>query len=121
VKARGKLNEMRRAGIKLLIDDFGTGYSSLSQLQELDFDVLKIDGTFTNRLHAAGPAGCVFYEAIITMAHTLGMRVVAEGVEQLGEMQVLKALRCDEIQGFYVCRAMPAMTRQSEMAHTVVV
>jgi EAL domain-containing protein (putative c-di-GMP-specific phosphodiesterase class I) len=103
----------------LLIDDFGTGYSSLSQLQELDFDVLKIDGTFTNRLHAAGPAGCVFYEAIITMAHTLGMRVVAEGVEQLGEMQVLKELRCDEIQGFYICPAMPAKARQSEMAHTV--
>jgi diguanylate cyclase (GGDEF)-like protein len=117
--ARAKLNEMRKAGITLLIDDFGTGYSSLSQLQELDFDVLKIDGTFTNRLHAAGPAGCVFYEAIITMAHTLGMRVVAEGVEQLGEMQVLKELRCDEIQGFYVCPAMPAKARQSEMAHTV--
>lgn len=119
-RARGELNEMRGAGIKLLVDDFGAGYSSLSQLQELDFDVLKIDGGFIRRLHSAGPAGCVFYEAIITMAHTLGMRVVAEGVEQRGEMQVLKELLCDEIQGFFVCPAIPPTTRQSEMAMSVV-
>lgn len=97
---------IQKMGIKLLVDDFGTGYSSLSKLQELDFDVLKVDRAFTARLQEA-QEGKVFYTAIITMAHSLGMRVVAEGVETLEQIQALKALRCDEIQGYFISEPLP--------------
>ena len=90
-------------GIKILVDDFGTGYSSLSQLYRLDFDVLKVDQTFTAGLETSDE-GKVFFTAIVTMAHALGMRVVAEGVENAAQIKILKALQCDEIQGFYISR-----------------
>jgi EAL domain-containing protein (putative c-di-GMP-specific phosphodiesterase class I) len=94
------LTAIQKMGIKLLVDDFGTGYSSLSQLQRLDFDVLKVDRAFTAEL-GVSEEGKVFFTAIITLAHALGMRVVAEGVENLEQVKILKSLKCDEIQGFY--------------------
>jgi diguanylate cyclase (GGDEF)-like protein len=100
------LNAIREMGIKLLVDDFGTGYSSLSQLQRLDFDVLKVDQAFTAEIDKT-ENGNVFFKAIITMAHALGMRVVAEGVENEKQLRILKLLRCDEIQGFYISKPLP--------------
>ncbi len=97
------LNALQIMGIKLLVDDFGTGYSSLAQLQRLDFDLLKVDQAFTARLGQTNE-GRVFFLAIITMAHSLGMRVVAEGVETEAQADILKALLCDELQGFYFSR-----------------
>jgi EAL domain-containing protein (putative c-di-GMP-specific phosphodiesterase class I) len=108
------LESLRVQGIKFSIDDFGTGYSSLSQLQQLDFDVLKVDRAFTSKVEKT-EEGKVFFTAIITMAHALGMRVVAEGVENQRQLDVLKALRCDEIQGFYVSRPVPPAQRQPEL------
>jgi EAL domain-containing protein (putative c-di-GMP-specific phosphodiesterase class I) len=105
------LTAIRRMGIKLLVDDFGTGYSSLSQLQRLDFDVLKVDRAFTSEIEKT-EKGNVFFKAIITMAHALGMRVVAEGVENERQIKILKALRCDEIQGFYISRPIPPTETQ---------
>jgi predicted signal transduction protein with EAL and GGDEF domain len=105
------LNAIHDMGIKLLVDDFGTGYSSLSQLQEHDFDVLKVDRAFTAQLGKTDK-GSVFFTAIITMAHALGMRVVAEGVENQRQLDILKSLQCDEIQGFYVSR--PAQATQTQ-------
>jgi diguanylate cyclase (GGDEF)-like protein len=105
------LTALRRMGIKLLVDDFGTGYSSLSQLQRLDFDVLKVDRAFTVEIDRS-EKGLVFFRAIITMAHALGMRVVAEGVEHGPQIRILQALRCDEIQGFYVSKPLPASETQ---------
>lgn len=105
------LNEVRALGVKLLVDDFGTGYSSLSQLQQLDFDVLKVDQAFTARLER-NEEGQVFFRAIITMAHALGMRVVAEGVETLEQIKLLKTLQCDEIQGFYISHPVPPSETQ---------
>ncbi|MFD2274506.1 EAL domain-containing protein [Undibacterium arcticum] len=96
------LTAIRRMGIKLLVDDFGTGYSSLAQLQRLDFDLLKVDQAFTARLEKDKGRKRVFFLAIITMAHALGMRVVAEGVETEAQAEILKALQCDELQGFYI-------------------
>lgn len=107
------LTALHKMGIKFLIDDFGTGYSSLSQLQRLDFDVLKVDRAFTSEVEKT-EEGKVFFTAIITMAHALGMRVVAEGVENARQIDVLKRLRCDEIQGFYIAKPLPAASRQSE-------
>ncbi|WP_158590523.1 bifunctional diguanylate cyclase/phosphodiesterase [Noviherbaspirillum cavernae] len=105
------LTAIQKMGIKLLVDDFGTGYSSLSQLQRLDFDVLKVDRAFTSGLERTGE-GNVFFKAIITMAHALGMRVVAEGVETLEQIRILKSLKCDEIQGFYISRPLPPSDTQ---------
>lgn len=105
------LAAIRKLGIKLLIDDFGTGYSSLAQLQLLDFDILKIDQAFTSRLDNNEQAR-VLFAAIITMAHALGMRVVAEGVETASQIDILRSLRCDEMQGFYISVPMPATDHQ---------
>ncbi len=105
------LAAIQRMGIKLLVDDFGTGYSSLSRLQRLEFDGLKVDQTFTAHLERTED-GEIFFRAIITMAHALGMRVVAEGVETLAQIQILKSLGCDEIQGFYLSRPLPSSAMQ---------
>ena len=98
---------LEQLGIRLLVDDFGTGYASLSQLQRLRLDGLKVDRSFTTAL-ARGREGEVFYRAIVSMAHALGMSVVAEGVETAAELQVLQKLGCDEIQGYLVSRPVPA-------------
>jgi diguanylate cyclase len=89
-----------------LVDDFGTGYSSLAQLQQLDFDILKVDIAFTSKLENS-EEGKIFFKAIITMAHALGMRVVAEGVENEGQMRILQSLHCDEVQGYFLSEPLP--------------
>jgi EAL domain-containing protein (putative c-di-GMP-specific phosphodiesterase class I) len=98
-------------GVKLLVDDFGTGYSSLSQLHRLEFDMLKVDRAFTAELGKT-ERGNVFFKAIITMAHALGMRVIAEGVENNDQIKILKSLLCDEIQGFYISKPLPPSANQ---------
>jgi EAL domain-containing protein (putative c-di-GMP-specific phosphodiesterase class I) len=97
--------QLRELGIKLCIDDFGTGYSSLSQLQKLHFDVLKIDRAFVLRIEHA--EGRTLIASMIAMAHALGMRVVAEGVENHRQMQLLQTLGCDEGQGYFFSRPVP--------------
>jgi diguanylate cyclase (GGDEF)-like protein len=105
------LTAIRKMGVKLLIDDFGTGYSSLSQLQRLDFDMLKVDRAFTGELGKTDK-GNVFFKAIITMAHAIEIRVVAEGVENEDQIKILKSLLCDQIQGFYISRPLPPSEMQ---------
>jgi diguanylate cyclase (GGDEF)-like protein len=95
-----ELAAIRSLGIKLLIDDFGTGYSSLSQLQRLKMDTLKIDRSFLHELDRTRE-GEIFVKAIISMAHALGMDVIAEGVETEQQLRILRSLSCDEIQGHY--------------------
>ena len=97
---------IRALGVKLYVDDFGTGYSSLSQLRRLDMDGLKVDQSFTAQL-GGGPEDLAFFTAIVAMAHAIGMRVVAEGVETLQQLEILQALRCDEVQGYYVSPPVP--------------
>ncbi|MEB0014171.1 EAL domain-containing protein [Glaciimonas sp. Cout2] len=102
-----QLAALKSLGVKLLLDDFGTGYSSLSQLQRLDLDILKVDRAFTAKL-GKSKEGEVFFMAIISMAHVLNMRVVAEGVETLEQLNILQALSCNEIQGYYISRPVSA-------------
>jgi EAL domain-containing protein (putative c-di-GMP-specific phosphodiesterase class I) len=97
------LPQLQAKGICILVDDFGTGYSSLSRLHQLDFDVLKVDQVFTAGIEKT-PEGRVFFTAIVTMAHALGMRVVAEGVENAAQVKILKSLLCDEIQGYFISK-----------------
>lgn len=100
---RKQLAELDTMGIKLHVDDFGTGYSSLSLLQRLKLDVLKVDQAFTSKLGTSAE-GKIFFHAIVSMAHALGMAVVAEGVETEQQLHLLQGLNCDEVQGYYLAR-----------------
>jgi diguanylate cyclase (GGDEF)-like protein len=100
---RKQLAELDIMGIRLHVDDFGTGYSSLSLLQRLKLDVLKVDQAFTSKLGTSAE-GEIFFHAIVSMAHALGMAVVAEGVETEKQLHLLQGLNCDEVQGFYLAR-----------------
>jgi EAL domain-containing protein (putative c-di-GMP-specific phosphodiesterase class I) len=102
-----QLAAIRKLGIKLHVDDFGSGYSSLSQLALLKMDVLKVDRSFTAGLGKA-PEGRVFYQAIVSMAHALGMSIVAEGVETEEQLDMVRELGCDEAQGYHLGRPAPA-------------
>jgi EAL domain-containing protein (putative c-di-GMP-specific phosphodiesterase class I) len=101
--AVAELAAIQKTGIKLYVDDFGTGYSCLAQLKDLDMDGLKIDRAFTARL-GASRADAALFEAIVSMAHALEMRVVAEGVETAEQLAAVQALGCEEVQGYYVSR-----------------
>jgi diguanylate cyclase (GGDEF)-like protein len=100
---------LARIGVYLSIDDFGTGYSSLSYLRQLPARQLKIDRSFVSDLESSGDARAVV-EAVIGLAHALGLLVVAEGVETAGQRDILLTMACDELQGFYFARPMPADT-----------
>ncbi|WP_165497634.1 bifunctional diguanylate cyclase/phosphodiesterase [Pseudoduganella albidiflava] len=114
VRTSERLQAMHALGIRLLVDDFGTGYSSLSMLQQLDFDLLKVDKSFTHRLGGDGQ-GEILFTAIITMAHALGMKVVAEGVERPEQADLLARLQCDELQGYYIASPLDAVGVQHEI------
>lgn len=100
-KIRLKLKTIQQAGIKLFIDNFGIGEVSITTLQAMAFDMLKVRHSLTSKV-GAFKEGNTFFSAVITMAHALGMRVVAEGVESQAQANVLRDLGCDELQGFHV-------------------
>lgn len=102
-----KLHEIRAFGPTFSIDDFGTGYSSLSYLKRFPIDELKIDRSFIIEVPAARDDGAIV-RAIIAMAHSLDLTVVAEGVEHAGQLEYLKSLNCDLIQGYYFSKPLPA-------------
>jgi diguanylate cyclase (GGDEF)-like protein/PAS domain S-box-containing protein len=94
------LQTLREKGVQVAIDDFGTGYSSLSYLRKFPIDALKIDQSFVRQISTAGDDTTLVI-AVITMARSLHLRVVAEGVETLAELAFLRAHQCDEAQGYY--------------------
>ncbi|HEY8710402.1 MAG TPA: bifunctional diguanylate cyclase/phosphodiesterase, partial [Burkholderiaceae bacterium] len=98
---------LARIGVFLSIDDFGTGYSSLSYLRQLPARQLKIDRSFVGDIEVSNDARAIV-SAVIHLAHALGLRVVAEGVETEGQRDILLDLGCDELQGFFFARPMPA-------------
>lgn len=102
-----KLLALREAGMRVALDDFGTGYSSLAYLSKFAIDFLKIDQSFTRAL-APGSSSLAMSEAIIVMAHKLGLRVIAEGVETPEQRHLLEAAGCDSLQGYLLGRPMPA-------------
>lgn len=102
-----RLLQFRDMGIQVAIDDFGTGYSSLSYLSKFDIDYLKIDQSFTRNLNA-GNESYVLCEAIIVMAHKLGLKVIAEGVETALQRDLLRDIHCDYAQGFLYSPPVPA-------------
>ena len=102
-----KLLWLRDAGIQVAIDDFGTGYSSLSYLKKFDIDYLKIDKTFVKNLES-NVNDIALCSAMIVMAHTLGLKVIAEGVETEDQKKILSDADCDFAQGYLFSRAVPA-------------
>ena len=102
-----QLLQLRDAGIQVSLDDFGTGYSSLTYLQKFDIDYIKIDQSFVRHLNADSTE-LALCKAIIVMAHELGMKVIAEGVETTGQRDLLAAAGCDFGQGYLFARPMPA-------------
>ncbi|GAC21215.1 sensor domain-containing protein [Paraglaciecola arctica] len=99
--------EINDLGIKLSMDDFGTGYSSISYLRQYPFDVLKIDRSFIHGI-TLNKADCDLVKAIITMSHSLGLTVVAEGVETEEQLKLLEELSCNFVQGYYFSKPIPA-------------
>jgi EAL domain-containing protein (putative c-di-GMP-specific phosphodiesterase class I) len=102
-----QLHAIKRLGVELAIDDFGTGYSSLNYLNRFPIDRLKIDRSFVRDM-LEDPTDLAITRAIIGLGHTLGLKVVAEGVETDREAQTLRAWECDELQGYLFARPMPA-------------
>ncbi len=107
-KTTEMIREFQNSGFEISIDDFGTGYSSLAYLQRFRVKQLKIDRFFTSGLDADGHEGSAIVQAIIALAHSLEMDVVAEGVETASQLDKLKDLQCDEMQGFLLGKPLTA-------------
>lgn len=103
------LSRLKSMGINISIDDFGTGFSSLASLKRLPIDALKIDQSFV-RDATSDSDDAALVMAIITLAHNLRLKVIAEGVETADQLRFLQLLRCDEIQGYFFSRPLPAET-----------
>ncbi len=101
------INQLKEIGSRILIDDFGTGYSSLEALKTLPVDGLKIDRSFIKDL-VTDPHCAAIAKAMISMAHIMEIKVIAEGVETLDQFEMLSSLKCDAVQGFYFAPALPS-------------
>jgi diguanylate cyclase len=103
----GFLNALREQGITVALDDFGTGFSSLSHLHQLPIDRVKIDRSFVSRVEEDENAAAIV-TAITHLSHSLGLGVVAEGIETEAQLLFLQRLGCDEAQGYLFARPLPA-------------
>jgi len=104
------LQQIQSLGVRLAMDDFGTGYSSLGYLRKADFDTLKIDRSFVSSISAADPESTAIIRAVVALAGSLGMKTVAEGVSTAEQLQLVRALGCDRIQGYIFSRPVAAST-----------
>ena len=106
-RARSILTRLREHGIQIAVDDFGTGYSSLAYLRELPIDELKLDRSFVFPMADDARAAALVFSTI-ALAHSLGLRMVAEGVENATALTELARHGCDQAQGYHLCRPIPA-------------
>src|SRR5690606_40658688 len=104
------LRRLKQIGVELALDDFGTGYSSFAYLRRFPIDTLKIDQSFVRGMETGANAESIV-AAIIAMAHNLGMRVVAEGVETVEQQRQLYEHGCDQMQGYLLGRPVPEIGR----------
>ncbi|MET4097525.1 EAL domain-containing protein [Arthrobacter sp. UYCu712] len=113
-----QLMALRKAGARVALDDFGTGYSSLGRLQDLPVDTLKIDQSFVAMIHTGGEKLPIL-SSMVSMAHGLGLRVTAEGVETAAQAEYLMRLECDSLQGFFFSGAEPWPDLASAISRSV--
>jgi diguanylate cyclase len=114
-KSAAALKLLRSMGVSIAIDDFGTGYSSLSYLRRLPIDKLKIDRSFIRDLPTSAMDESIV-RAIVSLAHSVGLEVVAEGVETAEQLERVRALECDQWQGYYCCPPQPAAELAARLA-----
>lgn len=114
-RASHLLQSLKGLGLRIAIDDFGTGYASLANLKQLPVDQVKIDQSFIRDL-VSDPGDAAITRAVIAMAHSMHLSVIAEGVENDAQLAFLRAHHCDEMQGFHLGRAMPAKDLERWMA-----
>jgi EAL domain-containing protein (putative c-di-GMP-specific phosphodiesterase class I) len=115
-RASQALSELRELGIRIAVDDFGTGYSSLSHLQRFPVDVLKIDKSFIDPLVSPDPGSSAFVTAIIGLARSLGLEVIAEGIEHDSQLHRLVELGCEQGQGYLMARPLDGADAASLIA-----
>ncbi|MDT8377071.1 MAG: EAL domain-containing protein, partial [Mariprofundaceae bacterium] len=113
-----KLEQLKAMGFSIYIDDFGTGYSSLSYLRQLPVDILKIDISFIHDIEH-DPNAVSMARGIIALAHSLDLRVIAEGVESPGQLSILEELKCDYVQGYLFARPVPAAQIEDMMGKNI--
>jgi EAL domain-containing protein (putative c-di-GMP-specific phosphodiesterase class I) len=101
------LRKLKDIGVSIAIDDFGTGYSSLAYLRQLPIDILKIDKTFVDAATAGDPGGDAILRAILDLGMGLGLKTIAEGVEEASQAIYLRELGCNSAQGYFFARPMP--------------
>ena len=109
------LNDLKSLGVRISIDDFGTGYSSLTYLKEFPVDTLKLDQSFVRDLIT--PTDAAIVSGVIAMAHSMSLKVMAEGVESLGQLDFLKANACDRLQGFLFSRPLSSEAFEKFIDH----
>jgi EAL domain-containing protein (putative c-di-GMP-specific phosphodiesterase class I) len=112
-----RLRDLRALGVKLVLDDFGTGYSSLAYLRRLPLDTIKVDRSFVMGL-GSDPADLPIIQAVVSLAHGLGIDVVAEGIETAAQLASLRALDCDRGQGYWFSRPLPELAIEALLAGT---
>ncbi|MGO1500509.1 MAG: putative bifunctional diguanylate cyclase/phosphodiesterase [Marinobacter sp.] len=113
-----KLQELADMNVRIAIDDFGTGYSSLNYLHRLPIHTLKVDQSFVQAIRSGVDEACIV-NAIVAMAHSLKLEIVAEGVETESQLQYLRTLGCHQVQGFFYGPALPAMGISKLLAQTI--
>ena len=107
-----KMEQLRALGVQISVDDFGTGYSSLSYLQRLPIDILKLDRSFVEEFKTENGGSSSLVQGIVALAHGLGIRVTAEGVETQQQLELVHQSGCDKVQGFLFGRpSLPASAR----------
>ena len=114
-ETKARLEALRALGVSIALDDFGTGYSSLSYLQRFPFDRIKIDRAFVASLGVSASTGAII-QSIVTLGHALGMKVLAEGIENEEQRVLLRLAGCDEMQGYLFARPGPASAIDAALA-----